>query len=37
VLLLVPIMADDASFVAGVVGGLTGAVLGVPLSLFVRR
>jgi membrane associated rhomboid family serine protease len=37
VLLLLPIMTDQASFVAGVVGGLTGAVLGVPLSLLVRR
>ena len=37
VLLLLPIMTDQASVVAGVVGGLTGAVLGVPLSLLVRR
>jgi membrane associated rhomboid family serine protease len=37
VLLLVPIMADDASVIAGIAGGLAGAVLGVPLSAFVRR
>lgn len=37
VILLVPIMADDASAVAGIAGGLAGALLGVPLSFFVRR
>jgi predicted PurR-regulated permease PerM len=30
-------MADDASVIAGIAGGLVGAVLGVPLSAFVRR
>jgi membrane associated rhomboid family serine protease len=37
VVLLVPVMTDQASAIAGVVGGLAGAALGVPLSLLVRR
>jgi membrane associated rhomboid family serine protease len=37
VLLLVPLMADDASWVAGPAGGLAGALLGVPLSQLVTR
>jgi hypothetical protein len=37
VLLLLPIMTDQANAIAGIAGGLTGAALGVPLSLFVRR
>lgn len=37
VLLLVPLMTVEASAIAGVAGALTGAALGVPLSLFVRR
>ncbi|HEX6457943.1 MAG TPA: rhomboid family intramembrane serine protease [Thermoleophilaceae bacterium] len=37
VLLLVPIMTDQASAIAGVAGALAGAALGVPLGLFVRR
>jgi membrane associated rhomboid family serine protease len=36
-LLLVPIMADDASAMAALAGAIAGAALGVPLSLFVRR
>jgi hypothetical protein len=31
------VMTDQASEIAGVVGGLAGAALGVPLSLLVRR
>ena len=37
VLLLVPLMTVQASAIAGVAGALTGAVLGVPLSMLVRR
>jgi membrane associated rhomboid family serine protease len=37
VVLLVPVMTDQASAVAGVVGGLAGAALGVPLSTLFRR
>jgi len=37
VLLLVPIMTDQASAIAGVAGGLAGALLGVPMSTFVKR
>jgi membrane associated rhomboid family serine protease len=37
VLLLVPAMADDASWYAGPAGALAGAVLGVPISTLVRR
>jgi membrane associated rhomboid family serine protease len=37
VVLLLPVMTDQASAVAGVAGGLAGAALGVPLSLLVRR
>jgi membrane associated rhomboid family serine protease len=37
VLLLVPIMTVQASAVAGVAGGLAGAVLALPLSLLVKR
>jgi hypothetical protein len=37
VLLLVPLMTIEASAIAGLAGAATGAVLGVPLSVFVRR
>lgn len=37
VLLLLPIMTVQASAVAGIAGALTGAVLGVPLALLVKR
>ena len=37
VLLLVPLVAEDASVVAGLAGAVTGALVGVPLSLLVRR